>query len=317
MLAGLLITAGVLPADIVALLAGWASPTPVCPVTWILSCLAAHTSLATLPCIAWENRLRLTGRPIPSAGLIALVILCWVISVSITCAQWVGGLGPSHCGVIHTADAHTYKVFTGTVGVVLVLAPLALAIAVHARTLLAAHTNIRPPRRGAVSSAGETKPFLYASGRELALPATNLAVSAVAGSCWAVGVASDWWADDKMLVSLMWFPLSAATATGFLYGAHKPFREAYIQLFHYCCCKTSVSLTHRARNDAAAAAAAAVTAAARPASDVRVHIIPGYNMYSTAASREHRPCQHKPQRFSTPKETRRPKVSHKKDVYEL
>lgn len=318
MLAGLVITAAVLPAHIVALLAGWASPTPVCPAAWVLSCLAAHTALATLPCLAWENRRRLRGRPIPTAGLIAIVFLCWATSVTLTCSQWVWDLGPSHCGSKQRADAHTYKIYTGTVGVALVLAPLAIAITVHARTLLAAHTNIRPPRRSAASSSGETKPIIYASSRELALPATNLGVSAVAGSFWAVGVASDWWADDAMRGSLSWFPLSAATATGFIYAVHRPFREAYIQLFHYCCCKTSVSLSHRGRSDPTVAAVNAVNPATRSTTqDVRVHMIPAYNIgrYSKTTAREHRPAPHKPPR---PKDrVGRTTQASKKDVYEL
>lgn len=51
--------------------------------------------------------------------------------------------------------------------------------------------------------------------------------------------------------------------------SNRHFRNAYVNLFHYCCCKTTVSVTRRQRNEVC-----------RPTSDVRVHIIPGYNMYS-------------------------------------
>lgn len=50
---------------------------------------------------------------------------------------------------------------------------------------------------------------------------------------------------------------------------NRHFRNAYVNLFHYCCCKTTVSVSRRQR-----------TEVCRPTSDVRVHIIPGYNMYS-------------------------------------
>lgn len=50
---------------------------------------------------------------------------------------------------------------------------------------------------------------------------------------------------------------------------NRHFRNAYVNLFHYCCCKTTVSVSRRQRNEVC-----------RPTSDVRVHIIPGYNMYS-------------------------------------
>lgn len=51
---------------------------------------------------------------------------------------------------------------------------------------------------------------------------------------------------------------------------NRHFRNAYVNLFHYCCCKTTVSVSRRQRTDAC-----------RPTSDVRVHIIPGYNMYTS------------------------------------
>lgn len=44
-----------------------------------------------------------------------------------------------------------------------------------------------------------------------------------------------------------------------------------MNLFHYCCCKTTVSFSRRQRGDGAC----------RPSGDVRVHIIPGYNMYTS------------------------------------
>lgn len=52
-------------------------------------------------------------------------------------------------------------------------------------------------------------------------------------------------------------------------STNRHFRNAYVNLFHYCCCKTTVSVSRRQRSEVC-----------RPTSDVRVHIIPGYNMYS-------------------------------------
>ncbi|CAG7831480.1 unnamed protein product [Allacma fusca] len=83
--------------------------------------------------------------------------------------------------------------------------------------------------------------------------------------------------------------------------ANKDFRRCYIQLFHYCCCKTSVALTRRPRDNL------------RGGSDVRVHIIPGYNMYSSSAGHF--------SEISAPPTFRgfkcRPLMNCKRDVYEL
>ncbi|KAK4288413.1 hypothetical protein Pmani_038558 [Petrolisthes manimaculis] len=285
MLAGLVVTAGVLPAWVVALLAGWPSPSPEhCP-SWLLTALAAHTALLTLPALAWENSARVAGRSVGVGVLATFVGVSWAAAGAVTVTQWVTGLAPPHCAST-PAPAAAHTAFTSAVGVTLVGVPLVAALLIHAHTLLSG-------RGGARRHLPPTVKPPQALARDLALTATNLVVAAVAGSCWAAGVAGDWWANSTLRPGAAWLPVTAATTASFLYAAHKPFREAYIQLFHYCCCKTSVSLSRRGRSgEAAAAAAAAMAAAARPASDVRVHIIPGYNMYTTASSREHRPPSH-------------------------
>lgn len=74
----------------------------------------------------------------------------------------------------------------------------------------------------------------------------------------------------KVLYPLLWVALSRACLNNLLYCmTNRHFRSAYVNLFHYCCCKTTVALSRRPRPEAT-----------RPTGDVRVHIIPGYNMYS-------------------------------------
>ncbi|ODN03896.1 5-hydroxytryptamine receptor [Orchesella cincta] len=64
--------------------------------------------------------------------------------------------------------------------------------------------------------------------------------------------------------------------------SNRDFRRCYIQLFHYCCCKTSVALTRRSRDNL------------RGGSDVRVHIIPGYNIYNSSTGHFPRSRTHHP-----------------------
>ena len=327
MLAALLVSAVVLPMAVVNLLANWSTSIVTCQATWLLSVLAAHTILITLPCLAWENNTRLRGLPMSCISLTFLIIFSWSIGIVLVTTQWTSGFGPSYCES-STINAGSSPIFTSIVGVMLVFVPIFLSIAIHVCTLFV--KNSQPNRRPAYKSSSSTssdpptsstslKPppaVIPTQVRDLALPATNLIVTLITGFLMAAGIASMWWMNRSSKVTIEWFSVTAATGVGFIYAAYKPFREAYIQLFHYCCCKTTVSMSRRGRGDAAAAAAAAVAAAARPASDVRVHIIPGYNMYSTGGSREFRPAPiaHKPAR---PKEARRPKHPGKKDVYEL
>lgn len=84
--------------------------------------------------------------------------------------------------------------------------------------------------------------------------------------------------------------------------SNRDFRRCYIQLFHYCCCKTSVALTRRSRDNL------------RGGSDVRVHIIPGYNIYTSSTGH----CSEvttTPPRFNTFKYGSL--MACRRDVYEL
>lgn len=75
---------------------------------------------------------------------------------------------------------------------------------------------------------------------------------------------------NKIFYNTAWIGLSKSCVHNAIYCiSNRHFRNAYVNLFHYCCCKTTVSTARRTRNDGS-----------RPTADVRVHIIPGYNMYS-------------------------------------
>ena len=72
----------------------------------------------------------------------------------------------------------------------------------------------------------------------------------------------------KIFINLAWFALSKSCFNNLLYCAvDRHFRNAYVKLFHYCCCKTTVSFSRRTRGDAG-----------RSSGDVRlrVHIIHSY-----------------------------------------
>lgn len=75
---------------------------------------------------------------------------------------------------------------------------------------------------------------------------------------------------DKMFYYTTWFGLSKSCFHNIIYCiTNRHFRNAYFNLFNYCCCKASVSTVRRRTQTET-----------NTRSDVRVHIIPGYNMYS-------------------------------------
>lgn len=81
---------------------------------------------------------------------------------------------------------------------------------------------------------------------------------------------------DSLFYNLAWLAISKSCINSIIYGiTNGHFRSAYVNLFHYCCCKTTVSFSRRQRPEGI-----------RPSGDVRVHIIPGYNMYCSPQRRD-------------------------------
>jgi hypothetical protein len=79
--------------------------------------------------------------------------------------------------------------------------------------------------------------------------------------------------NDKMFYCTAWLGISKSCFHNIIYCiTNRHFRNAYFNLFNYCCCKATVSTARRRQQE--------VTR-----SDVRVHIIPGYNMYSSSPQR--------------------------------
>lgn len=75
--------------------------------------------------------------------------------------------------------------------------------------------------------------------------------------------------NDKMFYYTAWLGLSKSCFHNIIYCiTNRHFRNAYFNLFNYCCCKATVSTARRRPVEG------------QTRSDVRVHIIPGYNMYS-------------------------------------
>lgn len=74
---------------------------------------------------------------------------------------------------------------------------------------------------------------------------------------------------DKTFYLTAWLGLLYSCFRNLIYLlTNRHFASAYLNLFNYCCCKTTVSTVRRRQTDPTTR------------SDVRVHIIPGYNMYS-------------------------------------
>lgn len=114
------------------------------------------------------------------------------------------------------------------------------------------------------------------------------------------GSVSEQDSDYLMLQRLLFWSAILPSCLGCIVYAltNRTFRMCYVQLFNYCCCKTSVTLTRRPRDNLREG-------------NVRVHMIPGYNIYSSG----HNEVAANPPRFNTFKCG--PIMSYRRDVYEL
>ena len=287
MVAALLVTACALPAEATRLLAGWSEPSSVCTPTWIMIMLASYGSLITFPFLAWENHNRhRTFKPMPSCLLILLVIVSWVMSFSLTVAQWYYGYGPNHCQNTHDTpfkeDSYSMCLILSFVVTLIVVTAL-----LHIHTLLMkTHTEGRDRRMD--KSAPSSPRLIKASElqRDVTLVATNLTVSLVTGVLWASGLALDWY--GTVPENYKWFSSAAAASYGILYGFHRPFRDSYYQLFNYCCFKTTVRVSRRGRNDNSLESYyAAQVQRTQQTNHTLSYILPPFKWYSQAPRTQH------------------------------
>ena len=78
---------------------------------------------------------------------------------------------------------------------------------------------------------------------------------------------------EEYLDTMWWIALANSCSYSYLYAAtNRDFREAFNKLFYYCCCKSHVTFTRKG--------AAMRRGFAGDPIGLRVHIIPGLNIYA-------------------------------------
>ncbi|PSN32338.1 hypothetical protein C0J52_25830 [Blattella germanica] len=273
-LADLLITGLVFPASTVVLLAGLKESLGVCNFQWFLAMLCCLVTLLTLAAIAAENYARLCLSQdcyamLTSTRITIAVLTIWLFSGIAVTLQFVYNVGPDYCTRRRLAgDVLPYYAI---VGAFFVFLPATLTFACYLHITLRIRTaKSRPSFKPPVSFSWD-----------YSLMKTNLYSFVLFVVFWlpfgiTLGVGTMHTIPGRLFYNLAWFALSKSCINNFLYCiTNRHFRNAYVNLFHYCCCKTTVSFSRRPRGGVEVAGPTT-----RPTGDVRVHIIPGYNMYS-------------------------------------
>ncbi|XP_067004079.1 alpha-1A adrenergic receptor-like [Anabrus simplex] len=296
-LADLLVTGLVIPASTVVILAGMQDSPSVCSFQWFLGILCCLVTVLTMAATAAENYARLCLPPecytlLTPGRITATLLAIWALSTVAVGLQFALDLGPNYC-THHLAGLLPYH---AVVGSLFVLLPALVTFACYAQIAL---------RVRAAKSRPSFKPPVTFSW-DYALMKTNVYSSVLFVAVWlplgiTLAVASVQHVATRIFYNLAWLALSKSCFNNLIYCVtNRHFRNAYVNLFHYCCCKTTVSFSRRQRGDVA-----------RPSGDVRVHIIPGYNMYSyTSPQRARETCKTASCRPGTSRPNGR-------DVYEL
>ncbi|KAI4491944.1 hypothetical protein M0804_003336 [Polistes exclamans] len=262
-LADLLVTGFVIPASVIVILAGHEESLTICRVEWTVQSICFLVTVLTLTTIAAENYARLCLPPeryniLTTSRVTGILIGIWVIAVIAVSLQSYIEDGPDFC--LRKFDGITMKQLIGVT--ILVGLPAVTTTLLYAILILCVRRATR----------GSYKPPITFSW-DYELTKANIYSCLMFIIFWlpfgtAVCMNSFRPISAHVLYGLAWLAFSKPCFNNLLYCvANRHFRSAYVKLFHYCCCKTTVNFSRRTRADTG-----------RNSSDVRlrVHIIHSY-----------------------------------------
>lgn len=215
---------------------------------------------------AFENYLRLcTPQDSPSwfnkRNTTTILLFMWFMAALAAGLQNAFNIGFDYC----TQQWRTAAQYQAIIFSILIILPLVLTFYTHVRIIIDVKRFMSTPN---------FKPSQNYTW-DLSLARTNFYSFLIFVAFWLpFGIVLSYHTtttvSKRTFYMTAWFGLIKSCFHNVIYCAtNRHFRNAYVNLFHYCCCKTTVSVSRRQRNEVC-----------RPTSDVRVHIIPGYNMYS-------------------------------------
>lgn len=233
---------------------------------WFFAMLCCLVAILSMFAIAGENYIRLCLSPdcypkLTSTRITVSILFMWAISAVLVTLQFFFKFGPDYCAKRVRNIAPFQVIVAGFVLVVPILATIVLYCKIHYKIRLArANPSFKPP-------------LVFKWDYSLML--TNLYSFVMFVIFWfpfwiILAVSSVKVVSAHLFYKLAWLSLSRSCFNNIVYCvANRHFQNAYVNLFHYCCCKTTVTFSRRTRAETGP----------RPSGDVRVHIIPGYNVY--------------------------------------
>ncbi|EZA55529.1 hypothetical protein DMN91_008935 [Ooceraea biroi] len=262
-LADLLVTGLVMPVSMIVILAGHEESLATCRFESTLEILCFLVTILTLATIAGENYARLCTSAERYASLTVrhvttMIIAIWLVAVIVVVLQSQFDLGPDFCRRRINSISMEQAVGAG----VLVGLPVLIVLVLYAKLVIYVRRVMRGPYKPPITFSWDyelTKANIF-SCQLFALFWLPFGLAMCINSFKSI--------NPRVFYHLSWFALSKSCLNCVVYCLDRHFRCAYIKLFHYCCCKTSVSFSRRPRGGEGG----------RNSSDVRlrVHIIHSY-----------------------------------------
>ncbi|XP_022241739.1 histamine H2 receptor-like [Limulus polyphemus] len=270
-LANLLVTALVMPASCVAILASIPNDPGICNFQWQTTVLCFLVTIHSFMFMAVESFLGL-GNTVnyelccTKNRIVFVLTLIWTTSIGFVVAQEITGFGPSFCD----PSAPVWMPYHAITGSLLVVLPVLIAVWYFTRSIFKLK-NFK------LQVEILEDPTAYVLTDEYLLK-SNIVVFTLMLVMWmpcviVATISTVRPVAQHLLDSSWWAALSNSCIYSYLYAAtNRDFREAFNKLFYYCCCKSHVSFSRRQRPDSRRVEGDSI--------GLRVHIIPGLNIYA-------------------------------------
>ncbi|XP_022240962.1 alpha-1A adrenergic receptor-like isoform X2 [Limulus polyphemus] len=269
-LANLLVTGLVLPASCIAILASIPHDQGICAFQWLVMEVCFLVSVLTFMFIAMENFVGL-GSVISydfcctRNRIVTTVSTIWSTAVAFSVGQQITGFGPSLCD----SSAPVWLPYHAVCGLLLVMMPILISSSYFVRAIFKLKAfklqmeALEDPTAYVLTDEAVLKSNIVVFILMLMMWIPTVVVSVV-GSIHPVG--------QKLIDVTWWISLSNSCLYSYVYAAtNKDFREAFNKLFYYFCCKSHVSFSRKSRD---------VRRNGADGRGLRVHIIPGLNIYA-------------------------------------
>ncbi|XP_054157254.1 beta-2 adrenergic receptor-like [Oppia nitens] len=271
----LLVTILVVPASAVAIMAGVPDDVNICHFQWLTTLACLIVSVLSFMFMSIDNyygfgSLVTYDLCCTKCRIVFIILIIWFLAIVFPVVQHVYNFGPNFCDSPEKRSLKVFLDFHPYVLGAIILFTL-ITIWYFTRSLF----EYKKYKMQIESSGDPTAAYILTDGYLLQ---SNCIVYLISLAMWmpfvvAMIIDPINRVPQDYLDTMWWIALSNSCTFSYLYAAtNRDFREAFNKLFYYCCCKSHVTFARKG--------AAMRRGLAADSIGLRVHIIPGLNIYA-------------------------------------